>query len=59
VLLLKGALEPSQTVIDVAATNKSLSVVSHDMLGLFVTLPSPSHSFHNHLRHNALANFPR
>jgi hypothetical protein len=29
------------------------------MLGLFVTLPSPSHSFHNRLRHTALANLLR
>ena len=58
-LVQKEAVKPSPTVIDVAAATRSLSVVWHGMSGLFIALPSPSHSFHNHLRRSALANFPR
>jgi len=55
----KDVLLPSPTVIEVAAANRSQSVVSHGVSGLFSILPSSSHSFHSHLRRSALANFPR
>ena len=46
-------------MIDVAAANRSLSVVSHGVFELVSGLLSPSHSFHSHLRRSALAKFPR
>jgi hypothetical protein len=55
----KDILVLSPTVIEVAAANRSLSVVSHGVSGLFNILPSSSHSFHSHTRRSALANFPR
>ena len=58
-LLQKDVLLPSPTVINVAAANRSLPVVSHGVSELVSGLLSPSHSFHSHLRRSALENFLR
>ena len=52
-------MSPSPTIIEVATANNSLSLFVHGLSGPICNCCSSSHSFHNHQRRRALANFPK